>query len=658
MTISLVLALVAGVSINTFLLAFGARRLLDAHFSLTRTVIAGACGQAAANPVITGLVGKTDPDDKPGVIVLFVGLGWACALLIAMIILVLWEAFVPAGTATTPLTWLRGLRARAKRTRRYWQITRILARNGFGPYLRGRARPGQASAQDQAHLARALSSALEQGGVTFVKLGQVLSTRRDMLPPAFVTELARLQDRAAPVPWEELEPALRAELGAPVEEVFAAFDRSPLASASIAQVHVARLRTGEEVVVKVQRPGVRATVERDLEIVGRLARSIHRRGGWGRSIGVLELAEGFATALREELDFLVETRNMTAVAAAAHARGDGSRVRIPEPYPDLCTVRVLVMERLAGTPLAKAGPLIGELGLDRRDLAGDLLATLLRQVTLDGVFHADPHPGNILLLTDGRLGLLDFGSVGRLDSELQAALQRLMIAMNRADPVALTDALLEVVSRPDGLDEQGLERALGAFMARHLGPGSAPDVQLFTALFRIVARYDLSVPPELAAVFRALATLEGGLTHLAPGFDLVAEARRFGEKHLAERLRPASLKEAAGDELLALLPMLRRLPRRLDRIAAAVEGGRFGMNVRLLADERDRRTVNGLLQQVLLTVLAATAGIMAVLLLGLKDGPTLDGRMTVHQFLGYCLLVICSVLALRVLILIFRPARR
>ncbi|MGW4645121.1 ABC1 kinase family protein [Kitasatospora sp. NPDC004289] len=656
MTFTFLAAVVVGVAVNTALLASGARRLLDTRFSLLRTVIAGTVGQFAAGPVINGLLGRVDPERRPGLAVLYVGLGWAVALLIAMIVLVLWEAFVPAG-GTTPLGLLRGLRSRVQRTRRYWQFTRILVRNGLGPELRGRGRASGPA--DQARLARALSSALEQGGVTFVKLGQVLSTRRDLLPPAFVEELARLQDGAAPVPWAELEPVLRAELGAPVEEVFAAFDREPLASASVAQAHTARLRTGEEVVVKVRRPGTAATVERDLEIVGRLARTVDRRGGWGRSIGVAALAEGFATALREELDFRVEARNMTAVAAAADARdgGEPGPVRVPRPYQDLCGERVLVMERLTGTPLAKAGPLIEQAGLDRRVLARQLLEAVLRQITLDGVFHADPHPGNVLLLTDGSLGLLDFGSVGRLDRELRAALGRLTVALNQADPVGMTDALLEVTTRPDGLDEAALERDLGAFMARHLGPGAAPDVQLFAALFRLVARHRLTVPPEFAAVFRALGTLEGGLGQLAPGFDLVAETRSFGERHLAEALRPASLREAAGDELLALLPMLRRLPRRLDRIAGAMEGGRFGVNVRLLADERDRRTVTGLLHQVLLTVLAATSGVMAALLVGVEGGPTLDGRITVHQFLGYCLLVVASALALRVLVIVFRPHR-
>jgi ubiquinone biosynthesis protein len=406
-------------------------------------------------------------------------------------------------------------------------------------------------------------------------------------------------------------------------------------------------------VVKVLRPGVTSLVERDLDIIARLARRTEARVGWARAIGVVNLAAGFAAALREELDFRVEAGNLAAVGSANGATADPARIVIPRAYPDLSTRRVLVMERLDGQALSKAAP-DPLTDCDRERLARDLLDSLLRQIVVDGVFHADPHPGNILLLTDGRLGLIDFGAVGRLDSGLRAALQRLMLAIDRRDPVAMTDALLEVTARPDDLDQQALERAVGALLVRHLASGRAPDATMFTDLFRLVTRHELAVPPEFGATFRALSTLEGGLTLLAPGFDIVAEAERFGQAQLAGRLGPASLKDAAADEIVALLPMLRRLPRRVDRIAAAVEGGRLNVNVRALADERDRKVITGWVQLGVLAILAATAGGMAVALLALKGGPAMTATISLYQFLGYCLLVICALLALRVLAAVFR----
>ena len=660
MTLPIFVATAAGVVVDVAVLAFGARRLLNMRFSVVRVVVAGLLGLLVANAVINALVNGVAPGRTPVVVIWFILLGCACALLGVMIVLVIAEAFTPTGSLPGPVECVRGLRSRAGRTRRYWQISRIFLGRGLGPLLRGRLGARNVDPDERARLARSLGTALDQGGVTFIKLGQVLSTRADLLPAEFVSELGRLQDAAAPVPWPELEQVLCAELRiGSVAEVFASVDRTPLAAASIAQVHTARLRSGEDVVVKIQRPGVPEIVRRDLDIIGRLAVGLRDRAAWAASIGIVELSDGFAAALREELDFRVEARNMASVAAAsadAHVGGHG--VVIPHPYEHLCTSRVLVMQRLSGIPLNKADEYIEEHGMDRADLARNLLHTLLRQIMLDGTFHADPHPGNILLLDDGCLGLLDFGSVGRLDTGLQAALQRTLLALSSRDPAALTDSLLEVMARPDQLDEAGLTRALGTFMARNLAPGLTPNAHMFTELFAVVARYDLAVPPEYAAVFRALATLEGGLTRLAPGFDLVAEAEAFGRAQLAERFRPEALKQAAADELLGLLPVLRTLPRRLDRIASAVEGGRLSVNVRLLADERDRRVVSGLLHQVLVTVLAATSGIMAVMLLGLKGGPTMTSQVSLYQFLGYCMLVIGSILALRVLVSVFRAGQQ
>jgi ubiquinone biosynthesis protein len=647
-----VVAIVLSVAAIVGGFALLARRLLGLGFGLVRLLLAGLIGFAVAGPIARGIGESVPARGSPITPLWFLILSGAAALLVAMTFLVIAEALVPSGSLPGPLELRRQLRGRLARARRYAQISRIAVRHGLLPYLRGRRRAELDTPEGRLRVARSVRRALDEGGVTFVKLGQLLSTRRDLLPAEVVGELSKLQDQAEPAAWEQVEEVLAAELGGPLDEVFADFERQPLAAASVAQVHAARLRTGAEAVVKVQRPGIRALVERDLEIVASLARTLERGTGWGRSIGVRGLADGFAAAVREELDFRIEADNMMAVAANRPA-GDG--VVVPVPYESLCGQRVLVMERLDGTPLGAADKVVAEQGLDRHVLARALLESLLRQIVMDGVFHADPHPGNILVLRDGRLGLLDFGSVGRLDAALRAALQRLLLAMDRGDPLAASDALLEVVPRPDEIDQQGLERALGRFMARHLGRGMSPGVQMFTDLFRIVSEYGLSVPPEVAAVFRALATLEGTLAQLEPGFNLVSETRSFAGSQFAEELEAAATQRAVTEELATLLPMLRRLPRRVERIASAVEHGRLSVGVRLFADERDRRQVTGLLHQVLLTILAATAGIMAVLLLGTAGGPRVTASVSLYQLFGYSLLVVAAILALRVLVLIFRP---
>ena len=327
---------------------------------------------------------------------------------------------------------------------------------------------------------------------------------------------------------------------------------------------------------------------------------------------------------------------------------------LPAVYEQLCTEHVLVIEWLDGVSLRAAGQLIDDRGLDRAKLSRALLRSMVYQITEGGVFHADPHPGNVLLLTDGRLALLDFGSVGRLDAQQRAGLQNLLLAVGRADPAALRDALLELVTRTDEIDEWQLERALGQFVARHLIGTSPPTAEMFTDLFRLASRFELTIPPEIATVLRALATLEGTLSLLTPGIDIAAEAREYAADQVAAQLSPTAAPKSAAQELVALVPVLRRLPRRFDRVTSAMEQGRLSLNVRLFADERDRRVVTGLTYQFLLTFLGAASGIAAAVLLGVASGPKITSDVSLAQLIGYNLLIVAAILVLRVLYTIFR----
>ena len=638
-------------------LAWASRRLLGLSVSMPRALIAGLLGFAAAV-----LLGQALRASQPGHEVAFLSVALGVPLIVAMIFLVAAEALVPTGTGPGPLEVVQGTRRAIARSRRYSQISRIAVRHGLGPYLRGRRLRREDAAGGRAALAASLRRALEEGGVTFTKLGQLLSTRRDLLPEEFTAELGQLQDRAEPAPWEQVEEVIARSLGAPADQVFADLDQVPAAAASIAQVHKARLRCADgpdaEVAVKVQRPGIRATVDQDLDILMGIAAKLESRTRWARTYGLVALAQGFAAAMREELDFRVEARNMAAMAASWPAQqravGGSIQVALPALYDQVSSEHVLVIEWLDGVSLRQAGPLIDDRGLDRAELTRALMGSMVYQLTEGGVFHADPHPGNIMLLADSRLALLDFGSVGRLDAQLRSGLQNLLLAIGRGDPAAFRDALLDLVSYPDELDEQRLERALGQFMATHLGGGAAPSAELFTDLFRLGSRFELTIPAEVGTVLRAMATMEGTLTLVEPGFDLVVEARQYAATHAAGQLSPRAVQKTAADELMALVPVLRRLPRRADHITGAMEQGRFGVNVRLFADERDRRVVTDLTNRFLLTLLGAATGIGAVLLIGAPGGPAITPTVSLFQVIGYNLLLVASILVLRVLFAIFR----
>jgi ubiquinone biosynthesis protein len=649
-----VLTLVQLPALVVMVLGFGLviRALLGVRMGVVRTLLAAALALWAAGPMLHAMLPHPE-SAAPLTALLFLVLSTCAASLLAMTVLVVAEVIVPEGSLPGPLEMWRGWRGRAARTGRYLQILRIAVKHGLGRFLRGYRHTGVDSSSSRRELARSVRRALDDGGVTFVKLGQQLSTRRDLLPAEFAEELSRLQDGAAPLPWPVVADVLAAEIGSSVDTVFSEVEPKPLASASVAQVHRARLHDGSDVVVKVQRPGIAAVVDRDLDILQRLARTLEGRTDWGRSLGVRELAGGFAEALREELDFTTERDNMRAVARAMN--GSHRAVRVPAPRPELCTERVLVMERMTGTPLGAAEPLLATLGEEeRRDLATALLDTMLEQVLVHGLFHVDVHPGNVMVAGDGSLQLLDFGSVGRLDATTRTVLGRLLAALGGADSQAACDALLELVDRPDQVDERRLERALGALLVRYTSPASRSGTAAFAGLFRLVTSHGLGVPPQVAAAFRAFATLEGTLMILDPGFDLVAQARASGRTRMAEAMRPGSLRQSVEQELVSLLPVLRRLPRRVDRMTDAVEHGRVTLNVRLLADGRDRRFLTGLLQQVLLTGLGAATGLMAVQLLAAEGGPQVTDSLGLFALLGYGLLIVAAVLALRVLVLLFR----
>ncbi|KES07410.1 ubiquinone biosynthesis protein UbiB [Streptomyces toyocaensis] len=657
--------LIAGATalLGPVIMALLARRVLGLRIGAVRALLTGVAGLLAA-----GVVGTPMGPQASRTPLVTVQLG--AALLGAMIFLVLSEAVV-GGPLRGMVRWPGAARRRLARSRRYTQLSRIAVRHGLRRFLTGRSRSGAASPQEQAALARSLRLALEEAGATFVKLGQVLSSRYDLLPDVFAHELSALQHEVAPEPWPDIERVLAEELKAPPEKVFAEFRREPLAAGSMAQVHRARLHDGRAVAVKVQRPGARQVVERDLDILFRISDMLERNTAWGRTVGSRALVRGFADSLQEELDFRTEARNTAAVAAntaladGEDARDTGAdgpsgaapRVLMPEVHHDLSTERVLVVEWLDGVTLNRAGTVIDARGLDRERLARDLFRCLLSQIVIGGVFHADPHSGNVLVLDDGRLGLVDFGSVGRIDRMLRGSLRELLMAIDRNDPRALSDALLDLVERPDEIDEERFTRALGRYTARHLASSGPPGREMFSDLFLLVAQYGLTVPPEVAAAFRALATVEGALGRLVPGFDLVEEARAFASTELARRLSPGHLSRSLADEAAAVLPMLLRLPRRAERISSALEQGRLGVNVRLLADERDRRFIQSLVRDVLLTFLGGLTGVLGMLLLSTRGGPRVTGSLRLFDVFGYNMLLISSVLVLRVLFTITTPRR-
>lgn len=652
------LGLVTG-AVFVLLLAVLARRILGVPVGWIRAVVLGLVLIGVSSPLIvyvaqrSGLVAHNRLVGSPGpaAAVAILTIAWMFSLGLAALVIL--EAVLPTGTVPGPATLWRKWRSQRRRTRRYAVIVGIAARHGLGRFFRPGPRSVYPSDPGLGQTAVALRRALEAGGVAFVKLGQTMSTRRDLLPQTLISELSKLQSQAEPAPWAVIDKAITAELGRSADAVFAWIDETPLAAASVGQVHLARLPDGRDVVVKVQRPAARRQIAADLDIILRLAQRLDTGTTWGRSLGVRRLAEGFAQSLREELDYTIELENTRAVAASLSAT---DRIVVPDTFPELSGPTVLVMAKLDGVPVARAalpdGLLTGFTAAERDELATDILRSVLRQIVVTGVFHADLHPGNLLISPDRTVGLLDFGSVGRLDKTSRSALGLMLYAIERDDPIAATSSLVELLGRPEDLDQRGLERAVGELMVRY-GNSAPSGLGVFTALFRLIVAHRFAVPAQVAAAFRAMGALEGTLTLISPGFDLLASARAAGSELMRGAFEPSAVRQALEGQLASVLPMLQRLPQRINKVVEDLEQGRLTVRVRALADREDRRYLTGVAQQLMITVLAAAATIGAIMLLISDTGPMLTSTVRLYTYLGYALLFIGFVLGLRVLVRVF-----
>ncbi len=532
------------------------------------------------------------------------------------------------------------LRTGLRRVRRYLRVLRIASRHGLGPYLGLHGNPETAAAS-----AASARAAMEEAGGVFVKLGQLLAGRSDLLPPEARREFVRLHEQVAPADPAAVLALLEAELGAATGEVFDSFDPTPVAAASIAQAHSARLPNGVEVIVKIQRPGIEVVVEDDLAISRWMARMAQRHTAWGRTYRVIDLADEFASALREELDFRTEARNIREAAVALSGQ---SGVVVPQVYQDLSTRRVLVLERLDGIALS-APREQASLPEDTRKLGDLLLRAIVAPMIAGERFHADPHPGNVRLLADGRIGLLDFGATGRLDAFEQASVVDILLAIRGHDPTLLLDAVRHIATLPAEVDEVQLEHALARFLARNISPGRTPDAAMLTELLRVFLTFGIALPAGTTTMFRALVTLQGTLEVLCPHYPVIDAAEELAGNLLVHKVTPQTLAEAAQQELVTAAPVLRRIPRQLDRIATQLQHGDLRLQTRVFADPADARLMSRLIGQIVLVLASATVGGISIGLLTLGGGPMVTSGLSLYQTFGYSGLTLSLILLLRVI---------
>jgi ubiquinone biosynthesis protein len=441
-----------------------------------------------------------------------------------------------------------------------------------------------------------LRLALEELGPTFVKLGQLLSNRSDILPTELTAELASLQDRAQPVEWTTIRTSLESELGRDQSAVFRELDQQPAAAASIAQVHRGILLTGEEVAVKIQRPGIRATVEMDLDILTYVAGLAHRYVPATRILNPVGLAEEFRRHMMQELDFTRERRNMERFLANHKNRSD---VHVPATYPEYSTERLLVMEFVHGTRVSSLHAHEGELDpkdCDPKVVAARVADLILEQILVHGFFHGDPHPGNILVLPGNAICFLDFGLMGHLSSSDRRSLVAAVSGLVRRDGARVTDAVLQIT----GADREAISPTLSSEiqgMVDEYTDRPLKDVnvaELLGDLIRTVVNHGLSVPSNLLTVAKALLTIEAVGLNIDPEFTsqpaLEAAVRRLA----AERLNPRRLTENGASMLFDYAMLLEDLPKDVADLVRQARTGELSMGFRLRNVEPLRRTLDDL----------------------------------------------------------------
>jgi ubiquinone biosynthesis protein len=418
-----------------------------------------------------------------------------------------------------------------------------------------------------------LRMTLQELGPTFIKLGQVLSTRADLLPPDFIDELVKLRDEVPPFPFDEAAKILRVEFKGDLNEFFHHIDPKPVAAASIAQVHRGRLLDGEDVAVKIQRPGIRRIIEVDMEILLHLATLMEKHvGGWEIQRPT-RVVEEFGRVMGKELDFSFEAANMERFASQFL---DEPTVYVPKVYREASTDRVLTMEYVQGIKSSSIQELRAE-GYDLRLIADRGADLLMKQIFVHGFFHGDPHPGNLVILPDNVICFLDLGNTGRLDREGRENIVDLVMGIAKRDPPALAGALLRMTSWEEEPERRSLEKDASEFIDRHFyRPLKDLEVgKLLNQFFGLAVRHRLRVQPDFLLFVKALSTIEGLGRQLDPDFDVIKKAAPFVEQLHKERFYPRRIVEDMIGSSSEVVHLLRSLPRDLQTLFRQARRGRL-----------------------------------------------------------------------------------
>ncbi|HEU5227949.1 MAG TPA: AarF/UbiB family protein [Ktedonobacteraceae bacterium] len=501
---------------------------------------------------------KTRPQTQPGI-----GIG------------VLAKAYLAAQLTRHPRRYIEILHIMHK-----YHLLRVAAQLGMLNQQYGQRVGGDQEADDVClENAERLSRALEELGTCFIKFGQVMSTRPDLLPLPYIVALSRLQDRITPVAGDKIIAIIEKELGAPLNTLFSSFDPHPLATASIAQVHQATLPDGTPVVVKVQRPGVQAQVERDIEVMQEITRFVTRYTSLNSHYRISQILQEIKLSLSQELDFQQEADNTRLVSQGMR---EFPHLVTPEIYPDYISRQVLTASFLHGRHLTQV-PHSELRCIDTVTIAQELLSAYIKQMVIDGTFHCDPHPGNILLTDDGRLALLDFGMVGRFDAEQKEQVLLLLLAFAERQGERVADIYTNMTQVSHTCDRHGFTQQICTLISRY-HDRSNDHLEIGKGLLEVAAlaqSYHMAVPAQLTLLGKAMLNLDGTLRVLAPELNFVQIIRSYMERIMQERALIHLSEGRAYSWFLDTRHLIDHLPRRANTIVDKLAHDQLTIQMRI-----------------------------------------------------------------------------
>jgi ubiquinone biosynthesis protein len=483
-----------------------------------------------------------------------------------------------------------GISLKPQHLNRYRQIAWLFVKYGRSDLVKDAGLEETLEAEQrvtpkEAAKASELADDLEKLGPTFVKLGQLLSTRVELLPRAYLEALARLQDKVEPFPFDEVEKIVTSELGVRMSKAFSDFEVAPMAAASLGQVHKARLRDGRQVAVKVQRPGIRDAMLEDLDALDEIAEFLDNHTAAGKRYEFCQMLDQFRKSLLRELDYRLEASNLTTIGE--HLK-EFEHIVVPEPIPDYVTSRVLTMQYVHGKKITDLNPL-ARMEFDGNALAEELFRAYLQQILVDGFFHADPHPGNVFLTDDYRIALIDLGMVGKIMPGLQEQLLQLLlsIAEGRGDDAA--DIAIKISDRKEDFAEREFKHAIAEIVAKQQG-ATVEQMQvgrLVLEVTQVSGENGVRVPAELTMLGKTLLNLDQVGRTIAPDFDPNASIRRNAAQIMQQRLLKSLSPGNLFSGVLELKDLVQRLPARLNKIIDAIANNEMKISV----DAIDEKTL-------------------------------------------------------------------